>query len=314
MADHDQRMKVAVREFLAEFAGLTVPSWVGRYRLAEAEWQEQEVFLNPPQGERRVLDLVARVPLAQPIGPATDSLLHVEIESGDSLTALRERMPRYHHTLLYRSVLPVLSLALYLGVGLEGVGWDEAPETYWEEQLGTTRWRYLGLPRLDAFEYVEGDNILGVALSVLMRCPEDQQPRLKLRAMQRVAQAELNAYRRFLLMELIEAYLPLVGPHLQEYQRLLVTEEFQMVRALGQTTFEKGVEQGEERGVLKGQRELLLRQLERRFGPLSPGARTRLESWSVDRLLEAGDKLMTPTTTLIDLGLEDAPNGTAPPA
>jgi hypothetical protein len=155
-----------------------------------------------------------------------------------------------------------------------------------------------------------------VALSVLMRCPEDEKARLKARAMQRIAEAQLTVARRYLLMEIVEAYLPLVGPHLAEYERLLLTEDFKMARVLGQTSFEKGIEQGIEQGIEKGQeqgqRALLLRQLEKRFGSLSPAARARLESWGAERLLQLGEDLLS-DKSLVDLGLEDAPNGTAPP-
>ncbi len=183
MADHDQRMKVAVREFLPEFQALLLPSWTGRFDLSAPDWQQQEVFLDPPQGERRYLDLVALVKLLQPVGDANRTLLHIEIESGDSLAELRTRMPRYRSALTSRHNLPVLSLALYLAVGLEGRGWDEARVEYWEENLEVCRWAYLGLPALDALAYVEGDNLLGVALSVLMRCPDERKAWLKARAL-----------------------------------------------------------------------------------------------------------------------------------
>jgi hypothetical protein len=102
MADHDQRMKGAVQAFLPEFVALAVPDWAGRFGFASTEWLQQEVFLNPPQGERRLLDLVARVALTQPVGEATEAILHVEIESGESLTELRRRMPRYRSALRMR--------------------------------------------------------------------------------------------------------------------------------------------------------------------------------------------------------------------
>jgi hypothetical protein len=309
MADHDQRLKIVLRELLPEFQELILPDWTGRFDLTAPQWQPQEVFLNPPQGERRLLDLVALVGVTQPVQGANQTVLHIEIESGDSLTDLRSRMPRYHPALTFRYNVPVLSLALYLGVALEGRGWDEAREDYWEASLGSTRWAYLGLPGLDARTYVEGDNLLGVALSVLMNCPEDRRVWLKARAMQRLAQANLTAAHRFLLMEVVEAYLPLVGPHLQEYERLLLTEDFQMVRVLAQTTFEKG----EESGMVKGQRALLLHQLEKSFGPLSTTARARLEAWPAGQLLQLGDDILT-KKSLVELGLEDAPNGTAAPA
>ena len=149
---------------------------------------------------------------------------------------------------------------------------------------------------------MEGPNILGVGLCVLMRIPVGQEARLKARAMRRIAEASLTPMRRFLLMEMIEAYLPLVGPHLGEYQQLLLTKEFDMVRAMGQTTFEKGEE--------KGQRVLLGDILEAKFHPLSEVARQRLAAFPAERLRELGRALLQ-ANSLTELGLEDESNGTA---
>ena len=78
--------------------------------------------LRPPEGERRLLDMVAHVRLIQPIGEHFESLLHIEGESGAGAGDLRRRMPLYKGALRARHGLPVLSLAVYLNVGLEGIG------------------------------------------------------------------------------------------------------------------------------------------------------------------------------------------------
>lgn len=302
MADHDQRMKGAVQQFLPEFVALAVPEWGGRFDLSAPAWLPQEVFLDPPQGERRLLDLVARVPVTRAIGTFREALLHVEIEAGESLTELRRRMPRYRAGLRSRYELPILSLALYLEVGLEGVGWDESVEVIWDEPMERTRWRYVGLPRLDAMQHVQGDNLLAVALSGLMRVEDDQRARLKALAMERLGQANLTQKRLHTLLEIVEAYSPLHGPHLSDYNHLLLTEGFQMARQLAQTSFEKG----REKGVIDGERQYTRELLEARFGPLSEAVRARLEAWPADRLRELGLGLLQ-GKTLVEIGLEDAP-------
>ena len=89
MADHDQRLKVAVPEFLAEFIDLVLPTgWAGRFACPSAEWLTQEIFVDPPKGERRLLDLVARVSVTRSVEGSGQVLLHAEIESADSLTSL----------------------------------------------------------------------------------------------------------------------------------------------------------------------------------------------------------------------------------
>jgi hypothetical protein len=67
------------------------------------------------------------------------------------------------------------------------------------------------------------------------------------------------------------------------------------------------MEKGLEQGLLKGQRRILLLLLEKRFGPLSPEARARLESWPTERLDEVTLALVD-ARSLEELGLgEDRP-------
>jgi uncharacterized protein DUF4351 len=59
-----------------------------------------------------------------------------------------------------------------------------------------------------------------------------------------------------------------------------------------------------EKGMEKGQRLLLQRQLERRFGRLSPTALERLGAWPVEQLGDQAETFVT-AASLKELGLED---------
>jgi hypothetical protein len=53
MADHDQRFKSLLKEFLAEFFELFFAEWYHRFDFSGVVWLEQELFLDPPQGKNR---------------------------------------------------------------------------------------------------------------------------------------------------------------------------------------------------------------------------------------------------------------------
>src|SRR5207248_9610715 len=61
MEDHDQRMKVLLREFFVEFMRLFFPLWAARFDFSTLSWLDKEIFPDPPRGERRAADLVARL-------------------------------------------------------------------------------------------------------------------------------------------------------------------------------------------------------------------------------------------------------------
>jgi hypothetical protein len=97
----------------------------------------------------------------------------------------------------------------------------------------------------------------------------------------------------------------------QELEALLRTERYQEARSMAVTTFEKGVQAGLqqaqttfENGLQRGQRTTLRKQLEARFGALSPGAQNRIASLSPEQL-EALTLALLKAPSLQELGLED---------
>jgi hypothetical protein len=268
-------------------------------------------------------------------------LIHVEIESQDTVAPLRPRMHSYYEQLRRRHGLPVLPIALYLRVGLDGIGWDEYEETYWGHRLLGFTYAYVGLPGLDGEQYVAGEPLLGAALTALMRVPAARRAAVHAEALRRLAEARENEYRRYLLLECLEAYATLDQAQAEELGALLRTERYQGAQAMAVTTFEKGVQAGLqqaattfekgvqaglqqaattfekgvqaglqqaattfEKGLQQGQRTMLLKQLEARFGPLSPGAQERLESLGPEQLEALGLALLE-AQSLQELGLED---------
>src|SRR6266446_902518 len=61
--DHDQRLKVLLKEFFEAFFLCFFPTWAARFEFTAIDWLDKELFLAPPQGEKRQLDLVARLRL-----------------------------------------------------------------------------------------------------------------------------------------------------------------------------------------------------------------------------------------------------------
>jgi hypothetical protein len=50
------------------------------------------------------------------------------------------------------------------------------------------------------------------------------------------------------------------------------------------TTYERGIEEGIERGIEQGERRTALRQMEAKFGPLTPEVRQQVEALSPEGL------------------------------
>jgi hypothetical protein len=89
--DHDQRLKVLLKEFFEQFLLCFFPAWATRFDFGELTWIDKEIFLAPPQGKKRQVDLVARLRLRPEAPPPQEgitellALVHVEIESRESV-------------------------------------------------------------------------------------------------------------------------------------------------------------------------------------------------------------------------------------
>jgi Domain of unknown function (DUF4351) len=300
--DHDQRLKVLLKEFFAQFFLCFFPAWAARFDFADLTWLDKEVFLAPPRGEKRHLDLVARLHIRPGVPPPQAglsellALVHVEVEARESVQPFRPRMFEYYVQLRRDSQLPVLPIGLFLRVGLDGIGWDAYEEHFWEHRLLRFEYAYVGLPALDAERYATGEYLLGVALSALMCVPPERRAELQAEALKRIALSGENDWRRFLLAECVDAYGQLDEAQRQRLQALLTTEPYQEARSLMLTTYE--------RGRIQGRRETALLLLDAKFGPLSPEVKQRVEALSpeqLDQLLL--DLLKNPS--LKDLHLED---------
>jgi hypothetical protein len=93
---------------------------------------------------------------------------------------------------------------------------------------------------------------------------------------------------------------------------LLQTEAYHEVEPLMKTTYERGIEAGIERGmergielgIERGERRAALRQLEAKFGPLTPKVKQQVEALSPEAMAQLQLDLLT-AQTLEELGLKD---------
>jgi hypothetical protein len=286
MGVHDQRFKSLLQEFLPDFLRLFFPEQAAGLDFSGLEWLQQEMLTDPPAGGVYLIDLIARVRRrGDGSEAALATLVLLEIEARDAATETRAWLFHYYEALRRQHGLPVLPVALYLRVGLDGIGIDHYTESYGTMEVLRFSYLYVGLPALPAEQYVAGDNWIGVALSALMRVPAQRRAWLRAEALRRVYQeCQENLYRRQLLGECVEAYLTLDAGQQQEFEALLRQERYQTMIPSMQTTFEKGKLEGERDGLLKGERKIVRLLLEKKFSPLPEDVLRRLEALSMERL------------------------------
>ena len=103
-----------------------------------------------------------------------------------------------------------------------------------------------------------------------MRVPESEQGRLISEALRRIAAANIDESRRFMLAEMVQAYWPLNEKQRTVYETMLGSPGFEGVKAMNKTERELGREEG----VQQGHREAIIEILQYRFGELPQVAQT----------------------------------------
>ncbi len=286
-SDHDQRFKMLLKEFLPEFFELFFPEWAKLFQFNQTEWLDTETFSDPPEGDRRMLDLVAKLKCRDDDSNEEPeewlSLIHIEVESATTIAPLRRRMHRYYTDLRQRHDLPVLPVALYLRVGMDGIGVDEYRESFNSFEILHFRYLYVGLSQLDGVKYSQQKNILASAFAGLMKQPTELKPLHKVKAMEEISASNQNEFRKYLLLECVEAYFDLNTPQQQkEFELLLNTQEYQEAKIMGITSREIGIAEGIEQGIEQGQSELVLQLLTVQFGDVDEQTKEDLKNWTGD--------------------------------
>ena len=308
---HDQLWKDLIQAFPADFVRLAAPDLASRLNLDAVTFRPVEAPSGALRGKERRLDLIAEVEGKS----GEQALLHVEIEL-QFRTATAARLLAYNRLLALRFALPVQTMVLYLQGGPRGAQVVE----HTEEALGFPAHRFLyrslGLSRSRAEDLLARPEPLAWVCAALARPPGRDRRALRQKCLSKIAAAKsLDDTSRFRLFNGVATYLELDGGAAEEFAALRAAEAGpeetmrpitweEKVEARGvEQGLARGLERGMARGQERGMREVLLRQLKRRFPSLPRRAVERVQAiTSTDELGSLAERLLT-AGSLEELGL-----------
>jgi len=134
------------------------------------------------------------------------------------------------------------------------------------------------MSRSRAVEYLSRPEPLAWGLAGLMHRGETSPARHKLACLKPISKAELSDKQRYLLVNCVETYVQLDGAAREEYRSLLAEEGDDEMATMEMTWAGRLRAEGRQEGREEGKREILLEQLERRFGPLSKATVKRVHT------------------------------------
>ncbi len=311
-----------MRRFFRDFLELFFPEFAAHLDFESLEFQDKELFKGFPDGVRREPDIVARVRTRE--GNPEVVVVHIEAQASTKPDFGR-RMFEYYALLWLSFDAPVFPVVLYVKEG--GHTGIETP-IYRHELFGreVMRFQYasVALARIAGQEYVE-KGPLAAALAALMSWGRDSDNVvLRLGLLGRMVASGLDEASLFLLINLIETYLPVPEEERERYLKLVSREEYRKVQEVELTWADKlrqegreegrevgreegreeGRDEGLQEGLVQGKRQTLKRLLVAKFGALTNHVEASIDALaSADELDGYLDRVLT-AGSIEDLGLE----------
>ncbi|HKH46149.1 MAG TPA: hypothetical protein VKM72_15920 [Thermoanaerobaculia bacterium] len=284
---HDRLFKRVLRFFLPDLLRLVVPS------LALGKRRSSPVFLDKEllEEDRREADILARFPM--PGGGSV--LVHVEVEAR-SRTRMLRRLREYAGRIQARYGGPVLSILVNLRGGTPGIHTMAPDGEIAGPGLNCFRYLAFNLSGCRAEDYLSKPEPLAWGLAPLMTPGRWSRAEHKLACLQRIDAGRLDEQRRLLLVDCVETYLVLTPEEMEEYKRLSPREREKPMNPMRDLTWS-------ERMIADGMRQIVLHQMDQRFGPLPEPIRKKVEGiYSATRLTRLADKLLI-AGSLEELGI-----------
>jgi hypothetical protein len=282
LPDHDQYFKQLLQTCFGDLVRIVAPDIAPKLRLDHPTFLESELFTDVPDGEHRRLDLVAQVPTTH--GGPELVLVHVEVEAR-ARRRMGRRLFEYAMQLWLRHRRPLVPIVVYLRGGRPDVTHQSEPLETFGRPFMVFHYYSFGLSRSQAADYVTRPEPLAWALAALMSRRGLTTAELRLACLHPLARTKLDPARKFLLTNFVDSYVQLDDADREEYESLLAQDANREVAAMELTLttnadrlVRKGFADGLREGREHGQRDLLLRQLTRRFGPLPERAQQRLQA------------------------------------
>lgn len=176
------------------------------------------------------------------------------------------------------------------------------------------RYASIALARLSAREYVEKGPFAAALAGLMRRGRESDELLLHADSVDRVAASGLDEEALFLLINLIETYLPIPEEAQERYRQLVSREEYRKVQEVELTWAdrlrreghdkgrEEGRQEGREEGLVEGKRQTLKRLLTAKFGGLPKSVLDFIDALgSADELDRYLERVLT-AATLEELG------------
>jgi Domain of unknown function (DUF4351) len=293
--DHDQLFKQLLTTFFLEFLELFTPEFFAAIDPNSLEILPLEYFTDIQAGERKAMDVIIRVNLlGRPNAPASSRVsVVVNCEHQSSTEPDFQRRLFFYFAQLHRKYLqPVYPIALF--------SFDKPfrPEKNAYQvrvpglQVMDFNFLTIQLNQLDWRTFLTQRNPVAAALMAKMKIEPADRPKVKVECLRMIANLKLDKARTYQLSSFIDNYLRLNPGEKQQFQvevdKIKLPKEREEVMEITTSWKEEGKVEGQELAT----RTLVIKQLTRKLGNLSPELLARLSSLNLERVETLAEDLL----------------------
>ncbi|MBW4516210.1 MAG: DUF4351 domain-containing protein [Timaviella obliquedivisa GSE-PSE-MK23-08B] len=283
MPDHDHAFKELLGEFFPEFIDLFFPQvavYLDRHSL---EFQPQEIFADLTEGDTYEADVVVK---ARFLNEDSFFIVHLE-HQGVFGKNFDRRMFNYFSQLHRIYQLPVYPIVIFSHRSPR----EEGDRTYkvkfsdWE--VLQFNYRAIRLNHLNWQAYAQLQNPVASAFMAKMKMERQERPLVKLECLKQMARLRLNPAQAKMISGFVDTYL-----RLEQQEEEVFQTELDKIDPSQKEVVMEVVTSWMEAGIERGERSLILRQLNRRVGSLPQAMQAQVEALPLERLDALGEALL----------------------
>lgn len=291
MTPHDALYKELLQTFFVEFLELFFPQVLEYLDLSTLTPVDKEVVKQASFSDKRTADVLMQ---ARFKGTASYFLIHVENQAKSDLRFGR-RLLNYFVRLHELYGYPVYPIVVFSYDKPRQAAKSHYTVTFPDGKVLDFRYRVIQLNQLRWQDFLTQASPVAAALMSRMQVGEAERARVKAEAYRMLFGLGIDDDKTQFVAAFVDTYLPLNQAEEGAFKELVAgfaPAEREGVMHIMTSWEKRGLEQGREEGRVEGERNLILRQLTRRLGAVTPEQVAAIRALSLSELGALGDSLL----------------------
>ncbi|MBA2748195.1 MAG: DUF4351 domain-containing protein [Tatlockia sp.] len=283
MIDHDRLFKELISTFFVEFLELFIPETLNYLDRASITFLDKEVFTDITAGERYEADLIVKAKFRS---QESFFLIHIENQAQQQ-TDFSKRMFRYFSRLYEKFDLPIYPVVLFSYKYPKTIEPNCHQVAFPNKVVLNFNYDVIQLNQLNWRDFVQQANPVASALMAKMNIADSDRPKVKLECLRLLATLRLNPAKMQLISGFIDSYLELNAQEKQLFQ-----SEVDKIEPTQKEATMKIVTSWMRDGMQSEALSLVMRQLTRKIGTLTPELQQRIEQLQLAQLEDLAEELL----------------------